>query len=707
MTIRQRSSISDGRFLASGDEAGTAPDDRSFRPDVEGLRAVAVLLVVLYHAQVPHLTGGYVGVDVFFVISGFVITGLLLRERTRTGRTSFVGFYARRCRRILPAGTLVILTTVLATYVILGLVTGVNTADDGRWAAAFLANLHFETIGTSYLSSTRPPSPLQNFWSLSVEEQFYIIYPTLFVLVAATKARLSFRSRMALVLGIVIVLSYWLSIVQTASHPTAAYFSPLTRAWELALGGLVAVGTSLLKQMPSWSATVLTWAGLAAIIIAALSFNDRTAYPGSLVAVPVLGAAMIIAGGAATPRLGAEYVLGLHPFRWLGKLSYSLYLWHWPILIIAAERFGKSALPWPENLLLVLLGLIISFVTYTFIENPIRHSQLSAKQSVGLGLGLVAVTVVALSAVLAAEAAPPLNRRVIPAADRRTVLRLVAAADRIQAISPSLEPSLSSADKDFAGPGGGLQYGCASNLAAQAVNGALCTLGDSRGSQTMVAYGDSHILMWLPALDAIAASAHWRLVIFARYFCPAELVSVGNFPGFGSPGSPDTTCDAWHASVVRRIDQMQPALVIVSQVDTYGAPNDGGKTPPFTFSAWESGLARLINAVSLPHRDIVILGNIPVLPQSGPVCLAAHPDDVQECSGSVKASVLPLNNAERAAAASTGARYIDPTPWFCSSTCTAVVGDYDVYMNQHHVTATYAIYLQNVLDQALGFPPIR
>jgi len=213
--------------------------------------------------------------------------------------------------------------------------------------------------------------------------------------------------------------------------------------------------------------------------------------------------------------------------------------------------------------------------------------------------------------------------------------------------------------------------------------------------------------MWLPALDAIAASAHWRLVIFARYFCPAELVSVGNFPGFGSPGSPDTTCDAWHASVVRRIDQMQPALVIVSQVDTYGAPNDGGKTPPFTFSAWESGLARLINAVSLPHRDIVILGNIPVLPQSGPVCLAAHPDDVQECSGSVKASVLPLNNAERAAAASTGARYIDPTPWFCSSTCTAVVGDYDVYMNQHHVTATYAIYLQNVLDQALGFPPIR
>src|ERR1039457_4061323 len=162
MTLRD-SSVVDERFRASGDEAGTAPGRRPFRPDVEGLRAVAVLLVVLYHAGVPGLTGGYIGVDVFFVISGFVITGLLLRERSTTERTSILDFYARRCRRILPAATFVLLTTAIASYFVLGVVSGNSTADDGRWAAAFLANFHFESVGTNYLLAQRSPSPLQNY----------------------------------------------------------------------------------------------------------------------------------------------------------------------------------------------------------------------------------------------------------------------------------------------------------------------------------------------------------------------------------------------------------------------------------------------------------------------------------------------------------------------------------------------------------------
>src|SRR5580704_4136136 len=182
------SSVVDDRLQPSGDESGTAPGDRSFRPDVQGLRAVAVLLVVLYHANVPDLTGGFVGVDVFFVISGFVITGLLLRERHSTGPTSLFSFYARRCRRILPAATLVVVVTVIAAYVFLGVVAGSGTADDGRWAAAFLANVHFERVGTNYLLSQQLPSPLQNFWSLSVEEQFYLVYPTLFLVVARLKS---------------------------------------------------------------------------------------------------------------------------------------------------------------------------------------------------------------------------------------------------------------------------------------------------------------------------------------------------------------------------------------------------------------------------------------------------------------------------------------------------------------------------------------
>src|SRR3984957_1090057 len=174
--------LTDHRVGATEDEAGTAPGDRKFRPDVQGLRAVAILLVVFYHADIAGFRGGYVGVDVFFVISGFVITGVLLRERTLSGRTSLLAFYGRRCRRIIPAATLVIIVTVALAFHFLDIGQGIRTATDGRWASVFLANYHFASTGTNYLDAQLPPSPLQNFWSLAVEEQFYFVYPTLFLL---------------------------------------------------------------------------------------------------------------------------------------------------------------------------------------------------------------------------------------------------------------------------------------------------------------------------------------------------------------------------------------------------------------------------------------------------------------------------------------------------------------------------------------------
>jgi peptidoglycan/LPS O-acetylase OafA/YrhL len=207
----------------STDEAGTAPGDRRFRPDIQGLRAVAVLLVVFYHAGLHGLSGGYVGVDVFFVISGFVITGLLLRERGTSGRTSLIGFYGRRSRRIIPAATVVIIATVVLTYARVGVVFGAQTATDARWTAVFLANFHFASIGTDYLTAQLPPSPLQNFWSLAVEEQFYLVYPTLFLLVAGIRTRWSMQARLSICLAIVTAVSFTLSVVQTASSPTVAY----------------------------------------------------------------------------------------------------------------------------------------------------------------------------------------------------------------------------------------------------------------------------------------------------------------------------------------------------------------------------------------------------------------------------------------------------------------------------------------------------
>ena len=379
----------------AGGEAGTPPGDRRFRPDVQGLRAVAIALVVLFHANVPGLKGGYVGVDVFFVISGFVITGLLLRERETSGRTSLRSFYGRRARRIIPMASLVIIVTVIVSYHSLGTLVGHETALDGAWAAVFLANFHFAANGTNYLSSQLPPSLLQNYWSLAVEEQFYVVYPAIFLVVAGLALRMSLRRRLVCVLSTAIVLSLVWSVIQTANNPTGAFFSPLTRVWELALGSLVAVSTVKLSRLPEPIATALSWLGLGMILLAAVVFSAATPYPGWRVALPVCGTALVIAAGTVRPSLGAERLLGLRPFLWIGLISFSLYLWHWPILEIAAQRRGVATLPaWDDVLLLVGAG-ILATLTYRFIENPVRHAKFLVRRkwaSLIMGLCLIVAT---------------------------------------------------------------------------------------------------------------------------------------------------------------------------------------------------------------------------------------------------------------------------------------------------------------------------
>ena len=379
----------------AGDEAGTPPGDRSFRPDVQGLRAVAVVLVVLFHANIPGLRGGYVGVDVFYVISGFVITGVLLRERARAGSTSLLHFYTRRIRRILPAASLVIIASVVAAYTFLGSASGNQNATDARWASVFLINIHFAATGTNYLASQMPPSVLQNYWSLAVEEQFYLVYPAVFLVVAGLSLRSSLRRRLGWVLGVAIVASFVWSIVQTTNNPTAAFFSPLPRVWELALGGLVAVSTVQLRRLPTVIASASSWIGLGAIFLASIVFSAATPYPGWRVALPVCGTALVIAGGMTNPTHGAERLLRLRAFQWVGLISFSLYLWHWPVLQIATQRHGVAALPTWDNVLLILGSVVLAALTYRFIENPVRHSGFLAARrwaSLILGICLVAAT---------------------------------------------------------------------------------------------------------------------------------------------------------------------------------------------------------------------------------------------------------------------------------------------------------------------------
>ena len=681
------------------DEAGTAPEDRRFRPDVEGLRAVAIALVVLYHGGLSAISGGYVGVDVFFVISGFVITGLLLREQASSS-LSIVGFYGRRARRIIPAATVTIVITVTLTYAVLGVISGNLTAIDGRWAALFLANVHFAANGTNYLTAQEPPSPLQNFWSLAVEEQFYFVYPTLFLSVCAVRTRLSLRARLALGLIVVVVISFAWSVSQTASDPTVAYFSPLTRAWELALGALVAVGTGWLLRVPRPVGSAMTWVGLAAIGYAAFAFTADTAYPGAPVAVPVLGAALVIAGGTAVPRWGAESFLGVAPCRWLGRLSYSLYLWHWPILILAAEAANKSHLPLSANLPWLAVAVAASIASYHLVEKPVRHASLSVAGRwgpLGLGVILVAATVgvvtVQLDAHSGAVPSGPSPEGPRSSASTRSVtavMNIIQGAPEIRVLPKQLASSLANVRYDWGGPPGD----CWPAVGQSSIP--TCVFGDPHGSHTMVLYGDSHAGMWFSALDYVATLAHWKLAYLGKGYCGAALLPYQDPPGWGRPDGEYAVCDRWHEFAINRINRIKPDLVIVTQ--ELRTKPDG---QAYTAAQWRQGLEATFRRLDVPGNRIDVLGNIPILPWDGPQCLARHEQDVQTCSHGYPADEVVSNLAEQSAAESVHARYVDTTPWFCSTICTAVVGRFDVYFDQHHVTGSYSGFLLPVLTAAL------
>ena len=253
---------------------------RAFRPDVEGLRAVAVAVVVLYHAGVPGFSGGYVGVDVFFTISGFVITKLLLRQVDRYGRPHFAEFYACRARRILPAASLVVLGTIIASYLWLGFIRGNETATDARWVAVFLGNNHFASVGENYFQSEMPPSPLLNYWSLAVEEQFYVVYPAAIALLVVLLPRWPIRTKLVTFTGTVFILSLSWSAYYTSVNSAATYYSISTRAWELALGGFIAASTGFWPWIPRTIYATLAWVGTAAILVAVVFFSSSTAYRG-------------------------------------------------------------------------------------------------------------------------------------------------------------------------------------------------------------------------------------------------------------------------------------------------------------------------------------------------------------------------------------------------------------------------------------------
>lgn len=676
------------------DESGSAPGDRPFRPDVQGLRALAVLLVVLFHAGVPGLQGGFVGVDVFFVISGFVITGLLLRQ-SAGGQPSLSDFWARRARRILPMATLVLVATVLASTLLLGRFVGQHVAVDGLWTAVFLANVHAISTGTNYFASTGPVSPLLHYWSLAVEEQFYVVFPLL-VLVASLWRRWSLRRTLGVFLGVIIVMSLVLSGTETATSPVVAYFSPFTRAWELAAGGLVALGTARLARVPHPLAALLSWGGLGGILLSASLYGSTTPYPGTAVLLPVVSTCLVIAAGASAPALGAEILLGTRAGQVGGDLSYSLYLWHFPVLIIAAEAV-TTPLSGMARAGLVVLAVILAAASKRWVEDPVRLSvwlAASARRSLVVGAGLVSCSLVACLVVVTLSQPTAGSVHGVPrSTSLPTLEHSVAAGVRTTAVPGDVVPPLGPPPPSLSGPL--VPDRCWVEAASQ-TSISPCSFGDLTSTHTILLLGDSTAAMWSGAFVTLAREHHERLVLVAKTGCAPWLVRDLIFGG-----GPDPWCSAWHRFEVTEAARLRPSAIVVT----------GFLGVPAVPSSVPAGIVHLLAALRAVTPDVTLLSNLPAVPpgHADPAtCVLVHPDHVTPCNLSVAAFEKAYGSFRAAlvhGARSTGARYVNLDPLLCTSRwCPVVVAHHLVYRDLFHLNTAYVRYVARPLGDLLGSP---
>ncbi len=729
LRVDDRPQVTSTRPSTSAPRAGTPATERTsgstskHRADIDGLRAIAILLVVSYHAGVPFISGGYVGVDVFFVISGFLITGLLLQEVARTGTISIRDFYARRARRLLPASALVLVVTLFIAHAIMSPLAAERVNGDAIASALYVANWHFAMQTTDYFAAQVNASPLLHYWSLAVEEQFYMLWPMLILGALGIGVARSQRfdttalRRIVAALGVVGVTSFMWSALFTSSQPGWSYYGLQTRAWELAIGAGLAALTGSVSRIPRAVVVLGGWFGLAMILYAALRFNDFNTYPGTAAMVPVVGTALVIMSGVRIRNGGTPLLLAHPRLVAIGLISYSLYLWHWPLLVFARSLTARVtvdgepiASPWWAIALAVAASFVMAMISTRWIENPIRNSSVfKHSTNASLILGAALTTIPVLFAV--AHLPGPFTSTTV------TVAGVVDGASldpSVLASVPNSTPNMSALDASNDGVTG--MRDCHQSFAATPV-ATDCLFGDPHGDKTIVLVGDSHAQHWFPALNRAASQRGWKLYAWTKSACPMVEVTVNNDQVAG----PYTACDSWRKGVLNQIKNLSSHggvdLVMVGRSSGYGSSS--GATTPILDSkgqplpgdqaqtAWVNGTAALLHDLRNAQR-VALLQDTPWAPSDRTECLSAHIQDSSACAfiGVTSTREQMLTNAEQAALVGNGkASSVDVTELICPGRICREVTDSGtvVYRDQHHMTQSFAksIYA-SVADRVSG-----